>query len=131
MHEAFEYMAKFFENSLGELSERNDDIDGKFRRIDADRFTAVAYRDGEAIARCSIFLGDRSGYSNGIAYSHDTSSGVTGYNENLSVESDDQALYLHALGMAHFGREGASDKLSLEGAAELYWEMFIGPLQRS
>jgi len=55
-----------------------------FRRIDANRFTAVAYRDGEAVARCSIFLGDRSGFAHGIAYSHDTSSGTTAFNENLS-----------------------------------------------
>jgi len=33
----FEYMAKFFENSLAELSKRNADIDGQFRRIDANR----------------------------------------------------------------------------------------------
>jgi TIR domain len=131
LHEAFEYMAKFFENSLAELSKRNADIDGQFRRIDANRFTAVAYRDGEAVARCSIFLGDRSGFAHGIAYSHDTSSGTTAFNENLSVESDDQALYLHPLGMAHFGGGEAAGKLSLEGGAELYWEMFIQPLQRS
>jgi TIR domain-containing protein len=131
LHEAFEYMAKFFENSLTELSKRNADIDGQFRRNDANRFTAVAYRDGEAVARCSIFLGDRSGFTDGIAYSHDTSSGTTAFNENLSVESDDQALYLRPLGMGHFGRGEAAGKLSLEGGAELYWETFIEPLQRS
>jgi hypothetical protein len=130
LHEAFEYMTKFFENSLAELSKRNADIDGQFRRIDANRFTAVAYRDGEAVARCSIFLGDRSGFTDGIAYSHDTSDGTTAFNENLSVESDDQALYLRPLGMARFGRGEAAGKLSLEGGAELYWEMFIEPLQR-
>jgi hypothetical protein len=131
LHEAFEYMAKFFENSLAELVTRNADIDGQFRRIDANRFTAVAYRDGEGVAHCSIFLGDRSGFTDGIAYSQDTSGGTNAFNENLSVESDDQALYLRPLGIARFSRSEVASKLGLEGGAELYWEMFIEPLQRS
>src|SRR5262249_7608956 len=43
LQDAFEFIAKFFENSLAELAKRNPDIDGRFRRIDANRFTAVAY----------------------------------------------------------------------------------------
>jgi hypothetical protein len=130
MHDAFEYVAKFFENSLAEISERNPGIDGQFRRIDANRFTAVAYRDGDAVARCSIFLGDRGGLSGGIAYSHDISGATNSFNESLSVENDDQALYLRALGMGRMGRGDQAGKLSPEGGAELYWEMFIEPLQR-
>ncbi|MFK4496113.1 hypothetical protein ABIF86_000404 [Bradyrhizobium japonicum] len=34
-------MANFFEASLPELAERNEGIEGNFRRIDADRFTAA------------------------------------------------------------------------------------------
>ncbi len=41
-------MAKYFEASLEELHQRNPGIEGRFRRIDANRFTAVAYRDGKA-----------------------------------------------------------------------------------
>jgi len=39
--DSFEYMARFFENSLGELAARNEGIEGDFRRVDADRFVAV------------------------------------------------------------------------------------------
>jgi hypothetical protein len=131
LHDAFEYIAKFFENSLAELAKRNPGIDGQFRRIDANRFTAVAYRDGAAVARCSVFLGDRTGFIGGIAYSHSDTGGPGGYNENLSVESDDQSLYLKALGMSQLGRGGNErEKLSQQGAAEFYWELFIEPLQR-
>jgi hypothetical protein len=35
--EAFEFMARFFENSLAELTERNPGIEGVFRRVDANR----------------------------------------------------------------------------------------------
>ena len=40
--ETFEFMAKFFENSLTEIGRRNPEIEGAFRRIDGNRFTASA-----------------------------------------------------------------------------------------
>jgi hypothetical protein len=46
-HDGFEYIAKFFENSLEELVRRNPGLQQSFRRIDANRFTSAAYRDGE------------------------------------------------------------------------------------
>jgi TIR domain len=128
LHEAFEFMAKFFENSLTELGSRNPDIDGQFRRIDANRFTAVAYRDGDAVARCSVFIGDRIGSMSGIGYSRSDAAPDGSYNENLTVETDDQSLYLKALGMS-FSHQRES-KLSMEGAAEFYWGTFIEALQR-
>ena len=130
LQEAFDYIAKFFENSL-ELANRNPGVEGKFRHIDANRFSAVAYRDGRSVARCSIRLGDRSGFAAGITYSHNDSAADGSFNENLSVENDDQALYLKPLGMSTIGRGGRTEeKLSSEGGAELYWGLFIEPLQR-
>jgi hypothetical protein len=129
LEEAFEFMAKYFENSLEELGKRNPGISGQFRRIDANRFTAVAYRDGKAAARCGIRLGHPTGMLSGITFSYNDSADNGSYNESLSVENDDQALYLKALGMNVRGQKGEG-KLSLEGAAEVYWELFIEPLQR-
>ena len=65
--ESFEFMAKFFNNSLAELSERNPDIEGNFRRIDANRFSAKIYKHGEAVAQCTVSMGDQ--FASGIAYS--------------------------------------------------------------
>jgi hypothetical protein len=132
LHDAFDYIAKYFEGSLTKLAERNPSIDTQFRQIDANRFTAVAYRSGEAVARCAIRLGDRTGYMAGITYSHNDSAPDGSYNESLSVEHDDQGLYLKPLGMNMMRRGGREDnKLSMEGGAELYWELFIEPLQRA
>ncbi|MBN0653976.1 hypothetical protein JTM24_35325, partial [Pseudomonas aeruginosa] len=45
------------------------------------------------------------------------------YNEMLTVQADDQSLYLTSLGMTF--RRGQDQKLSQEGAAELLWETVI------
>ncbi|MEM9238859.1 MAG: toll/interleukin-1 receptor domain-containing protein [Pseudomonadota bacterium] len=66
LHEAFDYMAKYFENSLTELESRNPEIEGAFRRIDANRFTAVCYRGGKKVSACTIFTG--SEHFGGLAY---------------------------------------------------------------
>ena len=105
---------------------RNPGIEGRFRRIDANRFTAIAYvttmrwRDA-ACSRQSI------GLTSGIGYSHNDAAPQGSYNENLTVETDEQALYLKALGMS-FARQ-REGKLSMEGA-EFYWGMFIEALQQ-
>lgn len=126
--ETFEYMARFFEQSLGELEARNPGIEGAYRRIDANRFSGVIYRDGKAVARCTVFMGGAA-YLNGIAYSSTETNDSNSFNECLSVQCDDQLLFLKAMGFGHHG--GAADaKLSQEGASELYWAMLIQPLQR-
>lgn len=125
--ESFEFMAKFFENSLAELAERNPNIEGNFRRIDANRFSAKIYRHGKSMGQCTVFLGDR--YAAGIAYSSSETLESNGYNELLSVDADEQSMYLRSLGMATM--RGGSDraKLSQEGASEIYWSMLIERLQ--
>lgn len=128
LDDAFEYMARFFEGSLAELERRNSGIQGRFKRLDAKAFTAVAYRNGEALARCKITLGGMLG--NGIAYSNDDSSPFNSFNENLSIVHDDQALGLRPLGFGNFGGGRANQFLTAEGAAEVYWARFMEPLQR-
>ena len=125
--EAFEYMAKFFENSLTELAARNPDVQGTFKRVDAQKFTAIVYRNGARQSYCRIFFGSRS-YIGGIAYSSNEMIGGESFNESLSVKADDDGLFLQALGMATHGNR--EQKLTLEGASEYYWSMFIEPLRR-
>lgn len=125
--ESFEFMAKFFENSLTELSERNPGIEGNFRRIDANRFSAKLYKQGKAIAQCTVFMGDR--FASGIAYSSSETVESNAYNELLSVDADDQAMYLRSLGMATMRGGNERAKLSQEGASELFWLMLIERLQ--
>jgi hypothetical protein len=47
--DGFAYIARFFENSLRELVSRNPGVEQTLRCIDANRFSAAAYRGGEKV----------------------------------------------------------------------------------
>jgi hypothetical protein len=126
--EAYEYLEKYFENSLTELEARNTSIETEFRRIDANQFTASAYVNGAEASSCVIQFQGRGGFLGGITYSYGKLSNSGGMNESLSVEDDGYTLYLRPLGMNL--RSDRNSQLTLEGAAEAYWEMFISNLQR-
>jgi hypothetical protein len=126
LDEGFGYIERFFENSLRELQERNQDIETSFRRIDATKFTAVVYRKGKALARCKIQIGGMFGA--GISYSNSDRASDNSCNEQLRVEVDNEGLFLKALGFGF--RESNSDRnLTFEGASEYFWSLLIEPLQ--
>ncbi len=126
LHDAFEFLAEFFNGSLQELRARHPDTECRFRRIDANTFTATIYRSGNRQAECAINLG--GGVRRGsITYSSDASSRGNSFNEELSVQHDDQALFLKPLGMSFHGASDA--KLSVEQAAEHFWGILISSLQ--
>ncbi len=126
--DAFDYMASFFENSLKELGQRNSGVEGAFRRVDANRFFATAYRDGKAVARMTVFMGGMLG--NGISYLQGETTESNSCNETVTVEADDQAMFLKPIGIAGYGMTDRGSKLTFEGASELYWANFIAPLQQ-
>jgi hypothetical protein len=126
LDETFNYMASYFENSLQELESRNAELTTRFKRIDGNSFTAVIYKNGDSISRCKIRLGGALG--NGISYSANDHADDTSFNENLSVEFDDQHMFLKPLGMA-MGMVQKDKNLSAEGASEYYWSMLIQRLQ--
>jgi hypothetical protein len=122
--EAFEYLAKFFEGSLAELQSRNENIQTRFRRVDANKFTAAIYRSGGKVASCTIRIGGH--FSGGIAYAQGDDAGDNTLNDELRIECDDQKLFLSLMS---FMSAGSNEKYSLEGAAEHYWHFLIRPLQ--
>ena len=126
-HEGFEYIAKFFENSLEELVRRNPDMQQNFRRVDANRFTAAAYRNGEKVCRGSASLGGSTMGSESIEYSMTDEPRHGGMNEAVLVRADEETIYFEALGMQSYGN--SKERLTFQGAAELFWELFIRPLQ--
>ncbi len=128
LEESFEYVAKFFEGSLAELQARNEAITGKFKRINAEHFTATIYRNGKSVGACAIRLGGGLSRSKQITYSSDPNS--TGMQEWVGVADDGHMLFLKSNGFSRMGgRGGEKEQLSQQGAAELFWAMLISPLQ--
>ena len=125
---AWSNIRRYIEGSLTELAARNTDLRTNYRAIDANRFTAVIYRGGNKVTACTISLGAMMG---DILYSSTENARDNSCNESLSVNSDDQSLFLEPMGMSMMYRGGNNDKkLSLEGGAELFWAMLMEPLQR-
>ena len=65
--------------------------------------------------------------SESIEYSMTDEPRHGGMNEAVLVKTDDQMIYFEALGMQSFGN--SKEKLTFQGAAELFWEIFIRALQ--
>lgn len=127
---SFEYIANFFEGSLQELEHRNTQIKTKFKRIDANHFTAIIYMNGKIASECKIWLGGRTSFTGGIAYSSNVSSNDTSLNESISINDDGYSLFLSPMGMAMLGRmSNQKELLSQQGAAEYFWEILIQRLQ--
>jgi len=124
LEESFEYLARFFEGSVAEVEKRNDDVTGRFRRVSADRFTAVLYRHGKEITSGTVWLGTDTGLGHGINFCYGVKSDSNSYNESFSIEDYGYALFLKGFGFA-----GTDKPLSQHGAAEYLWRLVIERLQ--
>lgn len=125
---SFNYISRFFAGSLQELSERNDGIEAKHKKLSETKFSSAIYSSGKKVASCSIWYGDRNfGSSDGICFSHGDSSSSNSFNESMSIENDGYTLQLKPLGMAHMGR--TEELLTQQGAAEYFWSMLVDGLQ--
>lgn len=125
LENAYEYIARYFEGSLDELQKRNPQITTKFKRLDANSFSASIYVNGDRVAVCSVVSGGISGLGgNSIRYSSSPDAPRNSWNEQLSVGDDGYTLHLTGGFM-----QGDNSRLTYEGAAELYWSMLVRPLQ--
>ena len=92
-NEGFEYITKFFEHSLDELVRRNPDLHQTFRQIDANRFIAAVYRDGEKVCRGSVSIGDGPMGTRSIQYSMTDEPRHGGMNEAVYVKAQDENIH--------------------------------------
>ena len=127
-HEGFDFIAKFFEESLAELARRNPNLAQRFQRVDANHFTAAVYQNGVKVCVGSASVGSGMMGANSIQYSMTDTPTDGGMNEAVFAKTDDQALYFEPLGMQSYGSRD-KQKLTFQGAAEFFWDIFIRPLQ--
>jgi hypothetical protein len=120
--DAFDYIAKYFNNSFEELKGRNPDIKYMIDK-EGNKFYATVYRSGSEIASCSIVNRVGNDSWGGITYSHNKND--NSINFSLNVEDDGYSLFLIPM----YSMTGNREKLSKEGAAEFYWGILIERLQ--
>jgi len=84
LDDAFDFIGRFFEESLAELQRRNQGIEGRFRRIDTQAFGAIVYRNGSVVAKCGIRNGGLSGFGDGITFTDDPTAPKNSMSESPS-----------------------------------------------
>lgn len=128
--DAFEYITKYFENSLNELQQRNSEVNIEFRPIDANTFSSAIYINGDLATECKISIRGQGFASKGINYSAHRSSNNNSSNGSLTVSDDGYSLYLEPIGLSMmYNQQDSQNKLSHEGGAEYFWNVFVNPLQ--
>ncbi|MGD9489196.1 MAG: toll/interleukin-1 receptor domain-containing protein [Calditrichaceae bacterium] len=128
LEDSYEYMARYFEGSLQELTERNPQIKTRFKRLSETSFSAFIYDNGERVAECSVYYAQSTNSSSEIAYSYSGNVQRNSYNESISVVDNGYTLQLKPLGL-QMQDARHQDVYSKQGAAEYYWSLFIRKLQ--
>ncbi|MEI9599374.1 toll/interleukin-1 receptor domain-containing protein [Moellerella wisconsensis] len=122
----FEYVAKYFENTLAELKRRNAGLDIEFHQPDANSFTCSVYINGKKAGQCGIWCTNHHNLGVGdICFSN---SGITlnSFNDSLSINDNGQTLGFYSL----MGGYGKNELLTNEGMAEYLWDKFFTPIQQ-
>jgi len=123
LENTYEYIARFFEGSLQELTNRNTQIKTRFKRIDANSFSAWIYDNGKMMSECFVYNSSGSDFSgSSIRYSSTADTSRNSFNESLSIANDGFKLYLTSM-------MNSKNNLTEQGAAEMFWASFIGTLQ--
>ncbi len=119
-------MKAYFKEALEELRATSPAVQTDFFEVDARKFVAKVYLEGDLKAQCKIWLG---GPFRGVQISYSTDATDVGRenscNEWLSLHSDDDLVWV--AGMPMFGGEpGPFDNV---GAAAYLWRRFVEGLQ--
>ena len=130
LRDVFDYIFKFFKNSLEELEERNSFIDSNIERIDSQTFTVKIYKEEKLVNECKIWRGADFGSSQTIKYSNSISN-RNSYNMMFTVNDDGYTQYLESSGLNPYVLDfDDNESFNEKGASEQMWAILIEPLQR-
>ncbi|CAI0885954.1 toll/interleukin-1 receptor domain-containing protein [Serratia proteamaculans] len=127
--EGFEYVARYFENSLDELKKRHAGLDVDFHRLDANSFTCAVYINGSKVGQCGIWRGNQHHGMGDICYSQE-SAVRNSYNECLTLIDNGQTLGFRALMGGFSSGTSREALLTNEGMSEHLWGMFFGVIKQ-
>lgn len=129
--EGFEYVTRYFENSLSELKKRNSGVDYEFHQLDANAFSCAIYINGSRVGQCGIWRNNSRNYGVGdICYSQDGMA-RNSYNECLTITDNGQTLGFRPLMSVYTQSFSRETLLTNEGMAEHLWDMFFNQIKQS
>jgi len=129
VRQTFEFVTEFFANSLAEVQARALHVEGSIVNLDANRFTAAAYRDGRKAAAITVFMGGMSRTGREISF-HLSDDGATNTSNGSFYISDDEGELAFKSLFGSF--RGSQEKLvGSEEVAEQIWSAFFEPLSRT
>ena len=127
--EGFEYVARFFENSLNELKKRHTGLVVDFHKLDANSFTCAVYINGRKVGQCGIWRGNQHNGMGDICYSQDNVV-RNSFNECLNLTDNGQILGFRALMGGYSSGNSREQLLTNEGISEHLWGMFFGVIKQ-
>jgi TIR domain len=122
---SFEVIYGIFEKSLSE-AENQEGVEGKIRRLDANRFCAVLYLDGKKVSPVTVFMSSRGFGDNGINFVSEEDAGTNSSNGWFSVIEHEGELFFGSDGM--FGGNERNQRLTASEVTEEIWTKFVAPL---
>jgi hypothetical protein len=124
----FEYISRYFKNSLEELPGRNPGVVIKtdFDPDGSQSFYSAIFIEGKLKADCTISR--KTSFGN-IGFTWGKNRDGNTLNDALTVYVKNGALSFKPTLFNHFSTSNVSEELNYQGAAELYWTMFIQRLQ--
>ncbi|MBU9849713.1 toll/interleukin-1 receptor domain-containing protein [Rahnella aceris] len=127
--EGFEYVARYFANSLDELKKRHAGLDVDFHRPDADSFTCAVYINGSKVGQCGIWRSNQHQGMGDICYSQENVV-RNSFNECLNLADNGQTLGFRALMGGYIGGNSRGQLLTNEGMSEHLWDMFFNSVKQ-
>lgn len=130
LRQSFKLIQEYFERGLAQLGASDSDIETDFEMITARKFAAEIYWRGTRKAACEVWWGSgvMGGRWEAISFTHGSSPQNNSVNESLSVQNDDENLYLSGFNSL-FGRsQRPANRMTQQEAAAHLWQMFTSSL---
>jgi len=133
LKDVFEIIRREFDVRLDQLVRDNAGVEFDLTPLDATKFTAEIFVNGQSRARCKIWQGGMFS-SGGISYAEGSSMlSDNACNDVLTLAAGDGEFALRAMMSMGFGRTGDRmdiEHLSAHDAAEYLWRRFTSGLER-
>ena len=131
IEETYEAIQKYFDQGLRELANSSSSVNIKFKKIDAEKFSAEIYVNGAIKEKCKIWLGSPYHHGKQICYATGNSAdNGNSFSDVLTLNDNNDELKISAMmaGASYKTETIDSRNMTSEQSAEYLWSRFISNL---